>query len=63
MTFTEINLFGVCAGGGGFVEAIEDGDRASHLNHNVSWMLLAGLDRHVAVSNIEDAEAGHTRTR
>jgi hypothetical protein len=26
-------------------------------------MLLAGLDRHVAVSNIEDAEAGHTRTR
>jgi hypothetical protein len=25
-------------------------------------MLLAGLDRHVAVSNIEDAEAGHTRT-
>jgi hypothetical protein len=61
--FTEVNLFGVCVGDGCFVAAIECAGQASHLNHNVSWMLLAGLDRHTAVSNIEVAEAGRTRTK
>jgi hypothetical protein len=41
-----------------FVAAMECADRASHLNHNVSWILLAGLDRHTAVSNVKSRRLG-----